>query len=139
MNKLAENNKDINQGATFKKAERLCSKKIIDKLFTEGKSIFIHPVKMVYLESSLPSNFPVQAAFTVPKRSFKKAVQRNLIKRRIKEAYRLNKTDFYQDLGDKKVALFFIYSAKTIAEYKEIEKAIKKGLKKLALEITGSK
>ena len=76
MNKLAENNKDINQGATFKKAERLCSKKIIDKLFTEGKSIFIHPVKMVYLETSLQTNFPAQVVFTVPKRNIKKAVQR---------------------------------------------------------------
>jgi ribonuclease P protein component len=137
MNKLAGNNKDINPRATFKKAERLCSKKVIDKLFTEGKSIFVHPVKMVYLETQIQSDYPVQVAITVPKRNFKKAVQRNLIKRRLREAYRLNKSKFYKGLGEKQVALFFIYSGKSACEYREIEKAIIKGLNKLALEIKG--
>ena len=135
MSNLAENSNRDKVGKTFKKEERLFSKKVIDKLFADGKSIFVFPLKIVYLETSLSSGSKVQAAFTVPKRNFKKAVQRNLIRRRIREAYRLNKTTFYRELGEKQVALFFIYTGKTTADYLVIDTAIKKGLRKLALEI----
>jgi ribonuclease P protein component len=137
MSNLVENSNKDKVGNTFKKEERLCSKKIIDKLFADGKSIFVFPIKIVYLETPLKSKYKVQAAFTVPKRNFKKAVLRNLIRRRIREAYRLNKTTFYRELGEKRVAMFFIYTGKTISEYHEIERAIKKGLKKLTVEIDG--
>ena len=137
MDNLAEN---IDRGKidfSFHKTERLCSKKIIDKLFIEGKIIFVYPVKIVYLETSLTSKFPVQAVFTVGKRNFKRAVQRNLIKRRMREAYRLNKHQFYVKIGEKQVAVFFIYTAKTISEYKQIETSVKKGLNKLLSELSG--
>ena len=139
MNGHSENNKDKILRATFKKAERLCSKKLIDKLFTEGKSVFVYPVKIVYLETQIQSDYPVQVAFTIPKRNFKKAVQRNHIKRRLREAYRLNKQEFYEELGDNQLAVFVVYTGKTVCEYREIEKAICKGLNKLKIEVTGSK
>jgi len=120
---------------SFQKAERLCSKKIIDKLFAQGKSVFVFPVKMVYLEIQLPSKYPVQAAFSVGKRNFKRAVQRNLIKRRMREAYRLNKSKFYDGITEKQIAVFVIYTGKTILEYLQIEVAIKKGIKKLLSEL----
>jgi ribonuclease P protein component len=135
MHKLSENIDGGKADFSFHKAERLCSKKIMDKLFTEGKTIFVFPVKIVYLETSLLSKFPVQAAFTVGKRNFKRAVQRNLIKRRMREAYRLNKHQFYADIGEKQVAVFFIYTGKTISEYRQIESSVKKGLKKLLSEL----
>lgn len=137
MDNLSENIDGVKVDFSFNKAERLCSKKIMDKLFTEGKTIFVFPVKIVYLETSLFSNFPVQAAFTVGKRNFKRAVQRNLIKRRMREAYRLNKHKIYVDIGEKQVAVFFIYTGKTISEYKQIESSVKKGLKKLLSELAG--
>lgn len=139
MRSLLDN---INEGKvdfTFKKEERLCSKKVIDKLFDDGKSIFVFPLKIVYLETSLSSSSKVQAAFTVPKRNFKKAVQRNLIRRKIREAYRLNKTNFYNELGETQLAVFFIYTGKKSAEYHTIEEAIKKGLQKMALEVSSIK
>ncbi|MBK6284708.1 MAG: ribonuclease P protein component [Draconibacterium sp.] len=135
MNNLQENTDNETTGFSFHKNERLCSKKVIDKLFIEGKSVFVYPVKIVYLETLLPEKNKVQAAFTVGKRNFKRAVKRNLIKRRMREAYRLNKQKFYDELGEKQLAVFFIYTAKTISDYKQIETAIIKGLKKLSTEV----
>lgn len=131
MNGLPENIASGNTDFSFHKNERLCSKKVIDKLFAEGKSVFVYPVKIVYLETPLSVKSKVQAAFTVGKRNFKKAVQRNLIKRRMREAYRLNKHKLYDGIGEKQLAVFFIYTGKTISEYKQIETAIIKGIKKL--------
>lgn len=135
MNNLQENTDNETTGFSFHKNERLCSKKVIDKLFIDGKSVFVYPVKIVYLETLLPEKNKVQAAFTVGKRIFKRAVKRNLIKRRMREAYRLNKQKFYDELGEKQLAVFFIYTAKTISDYKQIETAIIKGLKKLSTEV----
>ena len=139
MDKLSENNTGGKTDFSFKKAERLCSKKIIDKLFLEGKSVFSFPVKIVYLETQLPVKVSVQAGFSVGKRNFKRAVQRNLIKRRMREVYRLNKSNFYDAIGEKQVAVFFIFTGKTIPEYNQIEVAVKKGMKKILSELNASK
>ena len=139
MNSLSEN---IDKGKvrfTFNKNERLCSKKVIDKLFLKGSSVFSFPVKLVFIETRLSEKIPVQAGFSVGKRNFKHAVQRNLIKRRMREVYRLNKAGFYNEIGDKQVAVFFIYTGKTIAEYKQIETAVKKGMMKILSELKDSK
>ncbi len=138
MNNLQENIDGGKPDFSFHKNERLCSKKVIDKLFAEGKSVFVYPVKIVYLETPLPVKNCVQGAFTVGKRNFKRAVKRNLIKRRMREAYRLNKQQFYDAVGEKQIAVFFIFTGKEISEYKQIEAAVKKGMKKLTNEISVS-
>lgn len=135
MNNLQENTDNETTDFSFHKNERLCSKKVIDKLFNEGKSVFVYPVKIVYLETSLPGKNRAQAAFSVGKRNFKRAVKRNLIKRRMREAYRLNKQKFYDELDEKQLGIFFIYTGKTISDYKQIEAAIIKGLNKLIIEL----
>lgn len=117
-------------GNTFHKQERLCSKKQIDLLFSKGKGHLSYPVKTIFNETPVQLQFPVQAMFIVPKRQFKKAHDRNKIKRRMREAYRLNKNSFYETLkaADKKILVAFIYVGKKIEEYSIIEKAIVKEL-----------
>jgi len=135
MNNLENENNEKATRFTFQKSERLCSKKIIDKLFVEGKSVFVFPLKIVYLEPGGPAKNPLQAGFAVSKKNFKRAVQRNLLKRRMREAYRLSKPGFFSALNDVQLAIFFVYTAKEIADYSAIESAMKRGLKKLAKEI----
>lgn len=85
---------------TLGKAERLKSKKLIEKLFEEGSSLKVYPFKLTYLKTSHTSDNPVQVAFSVPKRRFKKAVHRNRVKRLLKEAYRLEKHTVYEVVND---------------------------------------
>ncbi len=136
MENLSDNNIGSKRKFSFKKEERLCSKKIIDKLFSEGGSFLSFPLKVVYQETVLHTKYPVQAAFSVGKRSFKLAVHRNLIKRKMREAYRLNKFHLYSGLAEKQVAIFFIFIGKNIPEFELVEVAMKKGIKKLLKEIS---
>lgn len=85
---------------TLSKVERLKSKKLIGKLFEEGSSLKVYPFKLIYLKISDTTDIPIQAAFSVPKRRFKKAVDRNRIKRLLKEAYRLEKQVVYEAAND---------------------------------------
>ncbi len=124
---------------TFKKDERLCSVKVIDSLFDRKNSanggVFAFPLRVVFqpiieAESSENSSTKIlqktQVLFSVPKRQFKHAVDRNLIRRRMKEAYRLNKNLLE---GTKSIA--FIYISKEIEKYEIIEKGMKSAFRKL--------
>ena len=103
---------------SFHKSERLTGSKNISRLFTDGKSSFLHPFKLLFLEDEALST--CRFMVTVPKRNFKKAVDRNLLKRRIREAYRLNK----HHLVNKKYDLAFIYIEKEILNYSVIEEKL---------------
>ena len=118
---------------TIKKEERLCSQKIIGELFTSGESFLAYPLKIVFLKTDNSQTYPVQAAFTVSKRNFKRAVKRNLLKRRMHEAYRLNKPAIYDELALKNLhlAMMFVYVGKDIAEYPAIEKGMISAFRKL--------
>src|SRR5438128_2261118 len=105
---------------TFSKSERLSSKVIIDKLVKSGNSFNSAPFRITWLET-VDAASPLQVVISVPKRSFKKAVDRNRLKRIIREAYRKNKNIIIEKQGDKKIILMFIYNIKTIITYKEIE------------------
>jgi ribonuclease P protein component len=111
---------------TFNKQERLCSKKQMELLFSKGKSKLIHPVKLVWLKTPVDLKYPAQTMFVVPKRQFKKAKDRNKLKRRMREAYRLNKSLFYELLNKSEIKIIasFIFVGKDIEEYAVIEKAI---------------
>ena len=135
MNDLINKNSEEKIRFTFQKNERLCSKKVIEKLFADGKSLYIFPLKAVFMETSLKTEFPVQIAFAVSKKSFKRAVMRNLLKRRMREAYRLNKHQFYDELSGKQMALFLIYTSKFEETYPAIESATKKVIKRVLKEL----
>lgn len=125
------------EGFTLQKDERLCSQKLIGKLFTSGESFLSYPLKVVFLKNELPSEHPALVAFTVSKRNFKRAVKRNLLKRRMREAYRLNKPAFYAEIAAKNasIALMFVFVGKDIIEYATIEKAMISALKKVVAKI----
>lgn len=111
----------------FDKDERLKSRKTIESLFKTGKSFSNYPLRIVWvpIEQEFGS-FPIQFTVSVSKRSFKKAVDRNRIKRQIRESFRLNKHKLYDGLNDntQQYAIMLIYSAREKLPYQEIDKAI---------------
>ena len=137
---------------TFGKEEKLCSKVLISSLFTKGKRFFIHPLKINWAEVQHYRGADIQVLIVVSKRNFKNAVDRNRIKRLIREAYRLNKSiiyDWYPSSANinstnnnnssknvnnnsvphknenrKQLLISISYVSKTIPDYTEIEKKI---------------
>ena len=93
---------------TFRKAERLCSKKRIEELFSNGRSLSAYPLRAIY-EVHDQDLAPVQVLISVSKRHFKYAVDRNRLKRCIREAYRLNKHILLQHTDGHKLSLALIW------------------------------
>lgn len=120
---------------TFTKSERLCSKVIIDKVFASGKQIVGPSFKLIWMKAEEKDVEPVQILISVPKRNFKKAVDRNKLKRRIREVYRKNKNLVYNEIQSQTFYLMLIYTGKNMIEYKEIEEKIIKLLQRLIPEI----
>ena len=118
---------------TFGKSERLCSTKVITALFEDGYVFYNSLFKVVWSISPVKLPDPAQVAFSVSKRGFKLAVTRNLIKRRMREAYRKNKNVLYDHLDSLNIQLIFvvIIRGNTVPEYLLIEKSIKEVIGKL--------
>ena len=123
----------------FRKSERLCRKKFIEELFKSGKSLYSFPFRLVWVSVTEKISQPAQLAISVQKRLFKRAVQRNLIKRRIREAYRKNKSELYLKLESSNTNIVFmlIYTGSSILSYQEIEKKIIVVLGRLMEELAG--
>lgn len=112
----------------FHKEERLKSRKMIQAIFNGGKSLKAFPVIAVYVEDSEFDG--VKVGFSVSRKRFKKAVDRNLLKRRMLEAYRLNR-DNYGIQNHSGLALMLIYVSAEKADYTLIEKKVCRILEKL--------
>lgn len=106
------------QRYTFKKGDKLKSRKTIEQLFKEGKSFSNFPFRILW-KFNKTSITPLQTGFAVSSKHFKKAVDRNRIKRLMREAYRLQKNDLHNQLKQqqKQLAVFFIYVGNEMPEY----------------------
>ncbi len=123
------------QSFKFPKSERLHSKILIDRLFSSGKSFFIYPFKVLYLEELTESISNNQVLITVSSKKFKRAIDRNLIKRRIRESYRLNKYQLEDiESSDSNLLIGYIYVGKEIHPFELIESKLKQSLQRLKSE-----
>ncbi len=106
------------QRYTYKKEEKLKSRKTIEQLFQEGKSFSNFPFRILWLINER-ATVPLQTGFAVSSKHFKKAIDRNRIKRLMREAYRLQKKDLQLLLkqNNKQLAVFFIYVGNELPEY----------------------
>ena len=121
---------------TIGKNERLKSRKLIEQLFIEGRSFNVLPFRVLFkLINTTEKNFdgPLQFGVAVGAKNFKKAVQRNRIKRLIREAYRLQKLSLQEKLIVKKqnLVLFFIYTSKELPEYQLVKEKVNLILERL--------
>lgn len=120
------NLQDKESNNSFGKEYKLCSKRVIDELFNNGKTIKQYPLRLLFIKNPLHSAEKVrfQIVISVPKKKIKKAHDRNTVKRILRELIRKNKQELEKMLEIKncKIALFLIYSETSILEYSLLEK-----------------
>ena len=112
------------------KSERLHADKLIKELFNEGSSFFLYPFKVQFFVKKDQGSGTTQVLFSVSKKKIKKAVGRNFVKRRMREAYRLNKALIPPSAPAMSIGL--IYVSSELMEFSEIQTKITLALKKLA-------
>ena len=123
-------NQESNRGQfSFSKDERITNKKIIQNLFECGKKIIFSPFILKYLDERKESKNKV--LISVSKSKIKSSVKRNLLKRRIRESYRLNK-NIIKGLG---YSFAFVYSSSKILSYNEINKSLVELLNKVNKDV----
>jgi ribonuclease P protein component len=125
------NQKSISKSFTLGKKERLKSRKLIDQLFNQGKSFSVFPYRIFYQHQ--PSLENIQAGFGVSSRNFKKAVDRNKIKRLTREAYRIQKKSWIDEKikNNHFYALFFVYVGKELPDFELVSRKMNQILEKL--------
>ena len=111
--------------ATYSSKEKLKSKILIDELFEKGKSVSSYPLRMVYIKTTLDSNLIAKTGVSVSKKHFKKAVERNKIKRLLREVYRLNKSAYFNNITTQ-YALMILYIGNDKPTYEVIEHSMNK-------------
>ena len=120
---------------TYSKKEKLKSKKLIDQLFTEGQSVSAFPLRLVYLPSIFNDNVIAKTGVSVSKRNFKTAVDRNRIKRLLREVYRLNKANYFNNLTTQH-AFMILYIGKEKPSLDQIENRMKLLFEKFSSKIS---
>ena len=122
---------------SFTKGERLSGRNAISALFQSGRGVSAPPFKLMYRPVS-GEPYPVRVAIAVPKRLYRKAVDRNLLKRRIREAYRQQKPVLYRQLSDRGVSIHLVvqYQHREILPFHILEKALQQGLEQLMNGLT---
>ena len=126
---------------TLGKEEKLKSRKQIEKLFAEGKSFVVNPFRVYFLFDGMlnaqRSVFNIQFGVGASAKNFKKAVDRNRIKRLTREAWRLQKNELSEKIKatQKQLNVFFIYTGKELPDFTTVQDKVAVALKKLADKI----
>ena len=123
---------------TFKKSERLCSQILIDRLFQgESRSVAAFPIRVVFLPVDAEVQPGVSILISVPKKRFHDAVDRNRVKRQIREAYRKHKHALVAQMAAQGRGLLvaFVYVSDKIESTSYIEKRITRLLEKISTEL----
>ena len=110
----------------FPKSERLCSQKIIASLFDEAKIFYVKGYRVMWTFCALPADVPAQIAFSAPKKIYRSAVKRNLVKRKMREAYRKDKQRLFDKLSsiEKQMAIMIVSLDKQLPSYSEVQNAM---------------
>jgi ribonuclease P protein component len=119
---------------TFPKKEHLCGEIRIGKLYAEGKAFIVYPLRVVYKVSEGADNVPLKVLVSVPKKRFKHAVDRNRIKRLMRETYRLNKLKINELATEKELAIqiAFNYVADNEMDFASLNRKMEKALSQIA-------
>ncbi|MGC6431216.1 MAG: ribonuclease P protein component [Jejuia sp.] len=123
---------------TYPKKEKLKSKKLIDQLFSEGQSVSAFPLRLVYLGTTFKDGSIAKTGVSVSKRHFKNAVDRNRIKRLLREAYRLHKADYFNNLTTQH-AFMILYIGKEQPAFAQIENAMERLFDKFLSKVIDKK
>ena len=118
---------DKSKDFSFPKEEKLKGKKHFEALFVEGKSVLKFPLKLIYLQSDFKDDAAVKIAVVAPKKRFGRAVDRNRIKRLLREVYRLNKGPIFNNI-EGNFAFLFLYLGDKMPNFQEMDKAMKEVL-----------
>jgi ribonuclease P protein component len=123
---------------SFGKEEKLKSRKLINQLFAEGKAISASPLRLIFINPSVQMDVAIKVGVTVSSRNFKKAVDRNRIKRLLREAYRLNKAEILDHMqsSSQQLACFIIYTDKVLPDFAMVNQKMQVILAKL-IKATG--
>jgi len=120
---------------SYSRKEKLKSKKLIEKMFAEGRSISAFPLRLVYLETNFTDGVDIKTGVSVSKRYFKSAVDRNRIKRLLREVYRLNKPVYFNNFSTQ-CAFMILYIGNEKPTFEEVDKAMKQLLEKVLKKVS---
>ena len=122
---------------SYGKKEKLKRRKLLDEIFSNGKTFTNHPIKIFYLQPLQPLDFPVKAGVGVSSKYFKKAVHRNRIKRLLREAYRTEKILLHEYLNTrgKQVIIFILYIDKVLPDYAAVKTKMQSALNRLIKQL----
>jgi ribonuclease P protein component len=122
---------------SFSKQEKLTGKKQIEGLFKGGSSFYLEDLQVKYQE--VEGETCNKVLISIPKKLFNRAVDRNLLKRRMREAYRLNKEILLTKSGKQYLYVAFIYLSKNILTFNEIQDQLIRCLERLVIEVENKK